>query len=193
MTFEDVLKIATTILASLGGGAAIVFGLSNWLGKVWAERLMARERQVQAVELETLRDALRQSTDAELKSLEAQLEIAKKEHTDRLTIYRGTIDLLAAIVAKVVMISSSKRGPLTPDEFLEFENQRLRVYAYLAIHAPQTVMDAHDSLMDLILGLVADGKVTTWPEIREQALKFLNEVRIDVDRNKQPIAYKGSR
>ena len=39
MSVEDVLSIAATILTSLGGGAFIVFTLSNWLGKVWADRL----------------------------------------------------------------------------------------------------------------------------------------------------------
>jgi len=32
MTFIDVIKLAATILISLGGGGAIVFGLSSFLG-----------------------------------------------------------------------------------------------------------------------------------------------------------------
>ena len=39
--FKDVIEI----LASLGGGGAIVFGLSGYLGKVWAARELEKQRQ----------------------------------------------------------------------------------------------------------------------------------------------------
>jgi hypothetical protein len=34
MTPNDVLEVSATIIAGLGGGGAIVFGLSGYLGKV---------------------------------------------------------------------------------------------------------------------------------------------------------------
>ena len=40
MSLRDALSVAAAVIASLGGGAAIVLALSNWLGKVWANRLM---------------------------------------------------------------------------------------------------------------------------------------------------------
>lgn len=40
MSIEDILKITACILASLGGGVGIVFGFSNWLGKLWADRAL---------------------------------------------------------------------------------------------------------------------------------------------------------
>ena len=40
MSIEDILKITIGILASLGGGACIVGGFSNWLGKLWADRAL---------------------------------------------------------------------------------------------------------------------------------------------------------
>ena len=91
------------------------------------------------------------------------------------------------------MITLGKRGPLTPEELLRFETERLRMYAYLAMHAPQSVMDAHDAVMDLTLALVADGEPTTWLQIRELSLRFLNEVREDIGINKAPVAYNGTR
>ncbi len=193
MDWTDVLRIGATILASLGGGGLIVFGLSSWLGKVWATHLMESERQAHAIELEKLRNSLQRLTETELRSLDVQLEITKKEHLDRVTIYRGAIDLLAGIIAKVVMITLGTRGPLTPEELLTFETQRLRVYAYLAMHAPQSVMDAHDTIMDLTLALVVDGKRTTWPQVRELSLRFLNEVRKDIGIDKEPVTYNGTR
>jgi hypothetical protein len=42
----------------VGGAGAIIFGLANWLGKVWADRLMQRETAAHSRELEKLRNSL---------------------------------------------------------------------------------------------------------------------------------------
>jgi hypothetical protein len=44
MTLQDSFQIVATVLASLGGGGAIVFGLSSYLGKVWADRGLEKQR-----------------------------------------------------------------------------------------------------------------------------------------------------
>lgn len=51
MSWEDGFRFSTAILTSLGGGAAIVFAFSSWLGKVWAARILDKERH----DLEKLR------------------------------------------------------------------------------------------------------------------------------------------
>lgn len=38
MTWTDAYQIAAAVLTGLGGGGAIVFGLSSYLGRVWADR-----------------------------------------------------------------------------------------------------------------------------------------------------------
>jgi hypothetical protein len=197
MTLSEIATIGASIIASLGGGAAIVFGLSNWLGKVWAERLMQKERQEYAIQLEHLRSSLKLASEEQLASLRSQLDIAKetyvREHLDRVMIYRGAIDPIVGIIAKIQMILLQRRGPLTSDELHDFEVQRLRAYAYLAMHAPQSVMDAHDALSDLILAVIYDGTETTWEHFRDLAIRVLNEVRKDVGIRPDPIAYRGSR
>jgi hypothetical protein len=61
---KDLLELSGVILGSLGGGAAIIFGFSNWLGKVWANRLMTKEKAEYAQELESLRNRLTQDTES---------------------------------------------------------------------------------------------------------------------------------
>lgn len=61
---KDLFELSGVILASLGGGAAIIFGFSNWLGKVWANRLMTKEKAEYAQELESLRNRLTQDTES---------------------------------------------------------------------------------------------------------------------------------
>jgi hypothetical protein len=43
MTISDALYVAGAIIVSLGGGAVIVIGLSSWLGKLWAKRILQKE------------------------------------------------------------------------------------------------------------------------------------------------------
>jgi hypothetical protein len=85
------------------------------------------------------------------------------------------------------------RGPHDANELHDFEVQRLRVYSYLAMHAPQSVMDAHDEVVDALLEVVMDGRALTWPEFRLLGIRFLNEVRLDVGIRTEPIAYRGRR
>src|SRR5215510_13537465 len=44
MNWDQAFKVASSILASVGGGALIVFALSSWLGKVWANRILEADK-----------------------------------------------------------------------------------------------------------------------------------------------------
>jgi hypothetical protein len=44
MDFKQVSEICAAILVSLGGGGAVVFGLSGFLGKIWADRALEQDR-----------------------------------------------------------------------------------------------------------------------------------------------------
>jgi hypothetical protein len=197
MTVQDAISVGMSVIFSLGGGATLVFALSSWLGKVWAERLMQSERHEHAKQLELLRTSVQLASEEHLSTLRSKLEVTRethvREHVDRVAIYRSAIDLIAGIVAKVEMVMMQKRGPLSADELHEFETQRLRVYAYLAMHAPQPVMDAHDALTDVVLTVVHDGATVAWEDFRGLAIGFLNEVRKDVGIRPEPVAYRGSR
>ena len=57
-----VWKIVAGILASLGGGGLIVLALSGWLGKVWAARILERDRLHYTTELERFKTELDRST-----------------------------------------------------------------------------------------------------------------------------------
>jgi hypothetical protein len=45
MSVKDILEVALTVIASLGGGGAIVFALSSYLGKRWADRALEKQKQ----------------------------------------------------------------------------------------------------------------------------------------------------
>src|SRR4029077_6623718 len=85
MSYIDTFKWIGTVLFSVGSGGAIVVGLSAWLGKVWAQRLMEGERHQHAKELE--RD--RGNYGQDLETLKSRFEEAHRRLQSELdkTIY----------------------------------------------------------------------------------------------------------
>ncbi|MNI90150.1 hypothetical protein D3C73_1476410 [compost metagenome] len=57
--------------------------------------------------------------------------------------------------------------------------------------APQTVMDAQDSLVDYLLMIAHGNAVYEWRIVREKALLMINTVREDIGIGKDPIMYNG--
>ena len=64
MALSEIWAISGSILASIGGGTAIVFGFSSWLGKVWANRLMEKEKNEHSRELESLKNKFLKETES---------------------------------------------------------------------------------------------------------------------------------
>jgi len=44
MEWTEAFKVVFAMVASVGGASAIILILSSWLGKVWGQRILARER-----------------------------------------------------------------------------------------------------------------------------------------------------
>ena len=80
MNFQEILKISGALLGSLGGGVIIVFAFSNWLGRVWANRLMTKEKAEYAQELESLKNRFTQDTESYKIKLKKSEFIFEKEY-----------------------------------------------------------------------------------------------------------------
>jgi len=48
-------EMILTIIGSIGGSAALFYGLSNWLGKVWAGRILEKDKNRYREEIELLK------------------------------------------------------------------------------------------------------------------------------------------
>ena len=57
--------------------------------------------------------------------------------------------------------------------------------------APQEVMDAQDELMDHLLEISHGSIEYKWEKVRELGVNFLNEIRVDIGIDKNPIEYRG--
>lgn len=88
MTAADVWRVALAVLASLGGGGAIVVMLSSWLGKVWANRILEQDRAHYASELERLKTDLDRTTRLLQGEIEKTLFVTKTHFETEFQILR---------------------------------------------------------------------------------------------------------
>jgi hypothetical protein len=197
MTVREAFEIAFAVLIALGGGGAIVFALSAWLGKVWADRLMIQERAKHDKELTVLSAELRHISEQEITNIKNELDIFKEKHlrgyADKIGIYRLTVDIIAEMLGDLDYMQNTKQPP--PDAFQrydKFNRNRLRAYGYLAMLAPQHVMNAFDAMFDHLIIVAKGHEPYEWTKVRKLSIAFINEVRKDVGIDKSPVEYKGN-
>lgn len=63
MNIEVVFKIAAAIITSIGGSAFIIVALSSWLGKVWASRILEKDKLKYSSELEAIKSELQRESE----------------------------------------------------------------------------------------------------------------------------------
>ena len=191
----EVLKIAATIILSVGVSGGIIAGLANWLGRVWANRLMEKDRSRHAEALENLRANLQAENEKRMRQLQSEIDIFNekhlKAHHDKLATYRMGADIIASILTDLERFGEGRGTPEEVGKIKDrFTNERIRLYAYLGMIAPQSVMDAQDSLIDYLL-MIMNGRANyQWEKVRELSLNFLNEVRKDIGIDKTNIEYR---
>jgi hypothetical protein len=81
MNWTFAFQLGTAIITSLGGGGAIVFGLSNHLGKRWADRALEQEKHKYADILQSAKSELDKATNR----YQVELDSLRLVHTLRTT------------------------------------------------------------------------------------------------------------
>jgi hypothetical protein len=86
MSAQEVFEVAAAVIASFGGGGVIVFALSGYLGKAWADRALEKQKQDYAqlniafsnqLELATRRVQIELDTLGHLHKLRTESEFEK--------------------------------------------------------------------------------------------------------------------
>ena len=70
MNFKDVVEVGAAVITSLGGGGALVLGFSNYLGKIWADRALEKQRH----EYSQLNIAFQNQLDMATRRLQVELD-----------------------------------------------------------------------------------------------------------------------
>lgn len=196
MELNTVIEVGAVVLAGLGGASALILAFSSWLSRIWADRLMAKETARHDRELEELRSRLASRNEAALAELTAALDVAKQKHLsgfdDKIKIYRLIVDVVAEALADFDLHEDKT---LDQQEALEkwdrFNRGRMRAYGYLAMFAPQPVIDAADELFDHLILVSRDQVPYDWTEVRRRVLALVNRVRADIGFDPDEIEYRG--
>ena len=119
----NVLEIAGAIIVSIGSAGAILLALSSWLGKIWASKILAKDRAKYSAEMERLKNELERA------SKQVQGEIDKTVFVHRVqfeTEFKALTDIWAK-VAHVRGEMSHLRPSFTiePDQTLEDRKKAL--------------------------------------------------------------------
>jgi hypothetical protein len=193
MNWDDVFRLIGASLFSVFSAGALVIGLASWLGKLWAERILRNETHKLQEQLAQTQSSLNNSLERSKRELDFLKESRSNIHNDKIAIYRKIIDMVAKLLANLDLHHAGRLQPTEGEhQYDQFNEQRMQVYGYLAMFAPQTVIDAQDRLIDHLI-LISNGhKAYIWSEVRELALSFINEVRQDVGIDKSAVQYKGS-
>lgn len=94
MDIKAIFSVAIAVIGSLGGGGVIVWGLSSWLGKVWANRIMEKERLEFTQQLEDYKSKLAQELDYVGAIQNKALYISKSQYDNEYRIYQEIWDKL---------------------------------------------------------------------------------------------------
>ncbi len=207
MTYQDIANLALIIIGSIGSAGAFILWLSDRLAKIWTERLLENERQKHKIELakittdferenqKVLAD-IKHQQEQSISFLKSDIDIFKDKHlkgfNDKLVCYRELINLIADTLGTID--SHMVNGQALTQEYISNANkQRLRIYGFTAMIAPQNVMDAQDKLIDFLLEIIEGSKPYEWAIVRNKALNLINEIRKDIAIDTNPIAYNGNR
>jgi hypothetical protein len=178
MQLPDLAVIVASVLLSLGGGGAIVLGLSGWLGKVWAERLMEKEKARYQKDLEDFKAQLNRDSDRTAQTLR-----------EKLSLYKEAIPPIVDLVARYQLTPAE----VTPALLTEFEKKRLATSAMLGMFAALPVFEAYNALIDYIFQCLEAKRHFLFPEFRALSYKVLSEVRRDVGISGDELVYRGER
>lgn len=126
---KEIFEIITAVLISLGGGGAIVLALSSWLGKVWANRILEKEKKEHQLEIENYKSQLSISLNKINSINERALHISKAQYDKEFDIYQDIWEKLHdCIVATLNLYPMFESIPVDDDKKEEWEKTKYEYY-----------------------------------------------------------------
>lgn len=142
MTMTEILEVAAAVVGSLGGGALLVVGVSSWLGKVWAARILEADRQRYQSSLAEIKSELAASRELRatlFNTLHAKrAEFVAELYSQMFDLYRGVRLVLHRYDFREIRENHAKKGGspvsrgLTPEEQEDTESLRAATGQFLA-------------------------------------------------------------
>ncbi|KUE88867.1 hypothetical protein ASL20_09580 [Cupriavidus necator] len=157
---------------------------------------MAKAQAEHSEALAAKTDTLRRETEEVLSEAKAILDVAKDKHLrlfqDQLSAYREIIDLVSEVLDAIDHAVHFNAGDLQTT-ILKLNRQRIRIFGYTALVAPQVVVDRFTKLESYLLEVAEGQSAYVWETARQYSLDLLNEMRSDLNISPGHITYNDVR
>jgi len=165
MEIKSIIEIAGIILSSIGISAGIIAFTAKWVANIWAAKIVEREKT----------------------KLEKEKTNFTKALNEKIDIYKKAIDIYSEL------LNNFDYNNITKEQRYNFNKERMRLYGYMGLIAPQEVMSTFDSLTDYLFDVMEQKESYDWVKVRNHSLKIINSIRKDIGINDSDIIYKGKR
>ncbi len=160
MTASDVYNVAGAVLLSVTTAGGLIGALSSWLGKVWANRILEKDRQRFAEMLEASKAQFERVTRQMQANLDHAVFVSRAQFEVELTALRKiwrAATLVRARLVDVRLSSHSEPVDATPESrleqfelhrkrFVEAHSQLVRAIDHNSAFYPRDIYNALDRL-----------------------------------------------
>jgi len=123
---KQAFEVAGAMIFSLGGGAAIVLALSSWLGKVWANRILEKEKAEHSKEIEYYKSELNKELNHFNAIQDKALYVSKAQYDNEYKIYQEIWEKMFELMETIKGFSIVKS--YTKDETQKIINETHEKY-----------------------------------------------------------------
>ncbi len=200
MDAKSLFELASAVLASLGGGIVIVYAFSNYIGKLWANRLMDNERAEHAKNLERLRNDLSREMESykiQLKKSEIIFEKQLLAASELMTIVRSNVpahheDAVIYEIRIKKMIRDfdnigkqlkgylSNHGSILPSKIIDLISDSINIISSFHAIIPETENAELAATAQIITNNLKDAEAIILGDIRSQQITKDNMHHSDI-------------
>lgn len=125
----QIFELIGAVLFSLGGGGVIVFALSSWLGKVWANRILEKEKKEHQLEIENYKSKLALELNNFNSLNEKALHITNIQYDKEFEIYQNIWEkLFDCIIATLTLYPALEDVPTAEVEKQKWIDKKYNNY-----------------------------------------------------------------
>ena len=129
MNLQEIFAIAGAVVVSLGGGGAIVVGISSWLGKVWANRILENQKAEHQKEIEGYKSELQKELERLNALQDKALYISKTQYDNENRIYQEIWKKLYKCTgASIRLYPGYEDMPIDEKEREEYQKEKYSKY-----------------------------------------------------------------
>lgn len=171
MEYDDALKIVITAIGAVGGAGVIIAAFANWLGKLWANKLMTDQKAAHSRELEEFKTDLLAQTERQ------KVTLKKSEY-----LFAKQFEAASALIAIHQKVYPRYRYPemewpdACEDMARNFEHIIEWLKEFISNHGAALEPQFSDEISLAISSAEQGTLEARGPEVSNEAIDFANEM-----------------